>query len=436
MAEMKVKTLRRTRELRAGVFIWLIREGPDWRRGRMSDSHVPGAPEKGDGACEAGTKSGERKGRKPRLSAAERLRERQIRSSMGRRGFFKLIGVGTLGLGFGVSVFDTIFQYAQGAESGSKSGSTHMLFTAGTVDFMGFRAKEITPNKEFYITTYSDKVPEIDYDRHLLRIEGLVEKPYVLSIKDLEKMKDTKEFVTLQCIGNAVGGDAIGNALWEGVNLRKILDMAGPKAGIVKVALFAEDGYSDSIPYSLARSGDPFLAYRMNGEPLPSEHGYPLRVIVPGIYGMKNVKWLSKIELVNYDFKGFWEKRGWSDDAVMPIMSEILMPMDGGFIPPGNYMVGGIAFAGRYGISKVQVSFDKGQTWKDAHTKAPLSKWSWLLWEYDWKPTGEGKHTIEVRGIDRSGKVQESGSLLGRITGSFPDGSRGIHEAAVTVKQP
>lgn len=178
---------------------------------------------------------------------------------------------------------------------------------------------------------------------------------------------------------NPVGGDAIGNALWDGVTLRKIIEKAAPKKGLVKTVFYAEDGYVDSVPYPLSLTEDVFLAFRMNGEPLPSEHGFPLKTIMPGIYGMKNVKWLSKIELVNYDFKGYWEKRGWSDEAVIPIKSQILMPMDGDKIPLGNYVIGGIAFAGRHGISKVQVSLDGGKNWKDAETKEPLSRWSWLL---------------------------------------------------------
>ena len=368
-----------------------------------------------------------------RLSARDREKERQIISTIGRRGFFKLIGLGTLGLGFGVSVFDSIIQYAEGADKNGEE-EKHMLLNVGTVDFMGFRAKEITPNQEFYITTYSDKVPAVNYDAHILHIEGLVEKPYALTMKDLETMKDRTEFVTLQCIGNPVGGDAIGNALWDGVTLKKILDKAQPKSGIVKAAFFAEDGYSDSIPYALAQSEDVFLAYKMNGEPLPRQHGYPLRAIVPGIYGMKNVKWLTKIELVNHDFKGYWEKQGWSDEAIIPLKSQILMPMSGKPIPLGNYVVGGVAFAGRYGINRVQVSLDKGKTWVEANVKAPLSKWAWSVWEFDWKPTRAGQYSLQVRGIDRSGKIQESASLLGRVTGSFPSGAKGIHEVDVTVK--
>jgi DMSO/TMAO reductase YedYZ molybdopterin-dependent catalytic subunit len=347
-----------------------------------------------------------------------------------RRSFLRKAGLGTLGLGFGVSVSNGIYQVAEAATEEEK----HQLLMKGSVNFKGFMAKEITPNNEFYITTYSDRVPAVNPKTFNLRIEGLVEKPFALTLAKLEAMKDTTEFVTLQCIGNPVGGDAISNALWDGVRLRTIIEKALPKKGIVKVAFYADDGYSDSIPYPLALSDDVFLAFRMNGEPLPAVHGYPLRAIVPGIYGMKHVKWLAKIELVNYDYQGYWEKRGWSDEAVIPVKSQILMPMDGKRIPSGNYVIGGVAFGGRYGISRVQVSFDDGKSWKDAELKPPLSTWAWTLWRFDWKPSTAGKYTIKVRAFDRAGKVQESGSLIGEIFGTaFPSGAKGIHAAHVTV---
>ena len=355
-----------------------------------------------------------------------------MKEGMDRRGFMRRMGGVALGLGFGVSVFDGIYQRAAG-ESGKGETADHDRLMKGTVDFMGFRAKEITPNDEFYITSYSPKVPRIDGEKFRLRIEGLVENPYQLSLPELQSMQDKREYITLQCIGNPVGGTAIGNALWEGVTLKKIMERARPKPGILKAAFFAEEGYTDSIPYDLALSPDVFLAHRMNGVPPPAEHGYPLRVIVPGIFGMKNVKWLSKIELTNHDFKGYWEKQGWSDSAVIPTMSEILMPMAGKEIPRGHYVIGGIAFAGKFGISRVEVSTDGGKTWNKADLKPPLSQWAWTLWRYDWSPTGKGSYTLKVRGIDRSGKVQESASLLGRITGSYPDGARGIHAVDVTV---
>ena len=227
------------------------------------------------------------------------------------------------------------------------------------------------------------------------------------------------------------------NALWEGVTLRKIIEKALPKSGLVKTVFYAEDGYTDSIPYSLSLSDDVFLAFKMNGEDLPKVHGYPLRAIVPGIYGMKNVKWLSKIELVNFDFKGYWEKKEWSDEAIIPVKSQILMPMTGKRIPLGNYVIGGIAYGGRYGISKVQISMDGGKSWQDADMKKPLSKWAWVLWSYQWKPSKEDKYTIKVRGFDRSGKAQESGALKGHRfrSGAFPDGAKGIHSVNVTVRK-
>jgi DMSO/TMAO reductase YedYZ molybdopterin-dependent catalytic subunit len=345
-----------------------------------------------------------------------------------RRDFFRSIGLSTLSFGFGVSIFDSLYKCAEAEDEQDK----HMLLMKGTVNFKGFMAKEITPNDEFYITTYSEKVPDVNSGKFRLRIEGQVKNPYVLAMSDLEAMKDKTEFVTLECIGNPVGGDSIGNALWDGVTLRKVLDKAAPKEGIVKAAFYAEDGYSDSIPYSLARTDDVFLAFRMNGQPLPKQHGYPLRAIVPGIYGMKHVKWLSKIELVNYNFKGYWEKRGWSDDAIIPIKSQILMPMEGKKIPLGNYVIGGIAFAGRHGISRVQISLDR-KTWQEAELKKPLSQWSWVLWRYDWKPSVEKEYTITVRGVDRSGKIQESPSLFAKLLGTFPDGAKGLHSVNVKV---
>jgi len=350
-----------------------------------------------------------------------------MKDSMNRRDFFRSAGAGAIGLGFGVSLFDGIYQYAGAVTEEEK----HSLLMKGTVNFMGFTAKEITPNNEFYITTYSDAVPAIDPKRFSLRVEGLVEKPYALSMKELEEMKDKTEFVTLECIGNPVGGDSIGNALWDGVTLKKIIERAVPKTGIVKTVFHAEDGYTDSIPYSLSLSDDVFLAFRMNDEPLPKQHGYPLRAVVPGIYGMKNVKWLSKIELVNYDYKGYWEKKGWSDEAVIPDKAQILMPMEGKTIPLGNYVIGGVAFAGRYGISKVQVSLDDKKTWHDASLKPPLSQWAWTLWSYNWKPSKAGEYRITVRSVDRAGKVQESPSLIGRLLRSFPDGAKGLHSVNV-----
>jgi hypothetical protein len=137
---------------------------------------------------------------------------------------------------------------------------------------------------------------------------------------------------------------------------------------------------------------------------------------------------------VNYDFQGYWEKRGWSDSAVISLMSEIQMPMRGSSIPEGSYVIGGVAFGGREGVGKVQVSVDDGRSWRDAELKEPLSKWAWSIWSFGWKPSREGPVTIKVRAFDRSGKAQESPSLLGEFfNSSYPDGAKGIHSVQATV---
>lgn len=352
-----------------------------------------------------------------------------MRKGITRRAFLKKAGTGAALAGL------TLIGGMSARAEEPTERERHQLLMQGTVNFKGFKVKEITPNDEFYITSYSDRVPEIDPKAFRLRVGGKVEKPYELSLTEIALRRDKKEFVTLECIGNPIGGDAIGNALWEGVTLKKILGSAVPEKGIVKVAFHAEDGYYDSIPYELALSEDVFLAYRMNGEPLPKQHGYPVRVIVPGIYGMKNVKWISRIELVDRDFKGYWEKRGWSDEAVIPVKSQILMPMAGREIPMEEYVVGGVAFAGRHGISRVQVSTDGQRTWRDAEAKEPLSKWSWVVWRYGWSPLQEGKYTLTVRAFDKAGRIQETPSLFGRVLGTFPDGAKGLHSVTVEVKR-
>jgi DMSO/TMAO reductase YedYZ molybdopterin-dependent catalytic subunit len=349
-----------------------------------------------------------------------------MNNRLSRRDFFKGVCLGTIGFSLGGSSLDGIYKHAEALTEEEK----HEMLMKGTVNFKGFMAKEITPNDEFYITSYSSNIPDLDAEAFVLKVEGLVDRPDTLTMKDLLDMKDKTEFVTLECIGNRVGGDSIGNALWEGVTLRKVIERNSPRKGIVKIVFNAEDGYSDSIPYQLSLTDEVFLAFRMNGEPLPKKHGYPLRAIVPGIYGMKNVKWLSRIELVDYDYKGYWEKKGWSDEAVIPIKSQILVPMDDKKVSLGNYVIGGIAFAGKHGISRVQVSLDDGKTWHEAETKEPLSQWAWVLWRYDWRPGKKGMYTITVRGIDKAGKVQESGSLFAR---SYPNGAKGYHSVDVKV---
>lgn len=287
--------------------------------------------------------------------------------------------------------------------------------------------KEVTPTEGFYVQSYNS-TPQIDVKGWWLRVDGLVNNPLTFSYEGILKMEPLSEYITLGCIGNNVGGNSIGNALWTGIPLKVILDMAGIKDNVRKVVFYAEDGYSDSIPLDVAMRPFNLLAYRMNNETLPPEHGYPLRLLVPGIYGMKNVKWIYRISLVDYDFKGYWEKEGWSDEAVFKTISRIDTPANGETITEG-YPVKGIAFAGLRGIKRVELSLDGGKGWADAIIKPPLSPYSWVIWEHRLGSLKKGRLDIVVRATDGEGRVQ--GEERKR---AYPDGAEGWHSVRVRVK--
>jgi DMSO/TMAO reductase YedYZ molybdopterin-dependent catalytic subunit len=187
----------------------------------------------------------------------------------------------------------------------------------GTGEFPNLNnlALEVTPTKDFYVVSKNAFDPEVDAERWRLEITGLVESPLTLSYDEVKSLPAVEQYATLCCISNEVGGDLIGNALWRGVRLKDLFERAGLKPGVVDVALHASDGYTDSISLARAVQDGTLLVYEMNGEPLKPEHGYPLRLLVPGIYGMKNVKWITGLEAIDYDLKGFWQRRGWDDRA-------------------------------------------------------------------------------------------------------------------------
>lgn len=301
------------------------------------------------------------------------------------------------------------------------------LFGVGVTIGTSPSSKEITSNDDFFIQSYS-QTQDVDIRSWRLRIDGLVEKPYTLTYEEITRMPEVSEYVTLECIGNGVGGDLIGNALWTGIPLKVILEKAMVKASAKDLVLHGADGYTDSIPLKRAMSDYNLLAYKMNGVDLPKDHGYPLRLVVPGIYGMKNVKWLERIELVDWDYKGYWERRGWSDEAIIGIMSRIDAPKDGEEISGRLYTVSGIAFAGTSGIGRVEVSTDNGKTWQEAEMKEPLSPYAWVLWRYSWNPPAKGKYTIMARATDRDGRVQTT-----KNSRPFPNGSTGLHSVTVKV---
>lgn len=298
----------------------------------------------------------------------------------------------------------------------------------GIVQPVRFLSTEITPNDQYYIVSKNFTDPTVSSQEWSLKVNGLVENPYTLSYRDLLAMPMQQQYESMECISNEIGGSYMSSALWEGVRLKDLLQEAGVKPGATKIVLHAYDDYVDSIHLSKALEPTTLVAVHMNKATLPEGHGFPARVLVPGIYGMKHVKWLTRIEVVNYDFQGYWQQRGWSDPAPVRLTTRIDTPLDGTKVAarrPGY--VAGVAFSGNKGISEVDVSLDAGKTWQRATLKRPLSQFTWVLWEISWQPQ-PGNYTILARAIDMEGNVQDP-----REEDTLPDGASGYHTISVSA---
>ncbi|GCE19033.1 molybdopterin-dependent oxidoreductase [Dictyobacter kobayashii] len=226
---------------------------------------------------------------------------------------------------------------------------------------------EVTSNAQFYgVSKNLVSDPTVNGDSWKLTVDGLVAQPFTLTYKDLMAIPTHKQYESMMCISNEVGGNYMSNALWEGIALKDLLQRAGSiKPGATKVVLHAADSYSDSIHLAKALEPTTMVAVKMNGETLPTAHGYPARLLVPGIYGMKHVKWITHIEVVNTDYQGYWQQNGWSDPAPIKLTSRIDTPTYGSKVSAGKpTYIAGVAFSGNKGISQVEVSVDGGRAGK------------------------------------------------------------------------
>lgn len=291
----------------------------------------------------------------------------------------------------------------------------------------GRKTKPITPNEEFYVTSYRSP-PTIRVHDWSLTVKGLVNRPFELTYEQLIEKPAVSPIVTLECVGNTIGGESISTAEWTGVPLRSLLEESGISDQAYDVVFRAADEFSDSITLDRAVMGDVIIAYKMNGVPLPEGHGFPARAIVPGQYGMKSVQWLTEIELVDYDYKGYYPKKGWTEAAVVKTMSRIDLPGHGTSLLGLQQKIEGLGFAGSRGIRLVEISTDGGSHWSPANLGTPLSPYAWVFWNYEWTVPAPGRYTLQVRATDGTGSLQTSAEQ-----DSSPDGASGLHEITVTV---
>jgi DMSO/TMAO reductase YedYZ molybdopterin-dependent catalytic subunit len=287
-------------------------------------------------------------------------------------------------------------------------------------------AEEVTPTMKFYRVSKNAIDPEVKRDEWQLEVGGVVARPRVLRLDDVERLPRVERYHTLMCISSEIGDSLIGNASWTGVRLMDVLDLVGYEARTRFVHFRSADGYVESIPLEQAR--ETLLAYRMNGAPLADRHGFPLRALVPGTYGMKNPKWITRITAAEGPALGFWSRVGWNPSATPKTFSRIDVPRRRAVIKPET-VVGGIAYAWNRGIARVEISDDDGATWHRADLRPALSPNAWTLWAVAWTARRRGDRNLLVRATDGTGEVQTA-----QVTEPFPSGVSGHHRIPVTVE--
>jgi len=290
---------------------------------------------------------------------------------------------------------------------------------------------EITPNQDFYRVAVDIIDPAVNLDNWSLMVDGLVNTPKQYSLQDVKNLQGTSQYTTFECVSNTVNGSLASNAKWGGVKIKDILaDAGGVQPSAKYVAFHSVEGYSVGIPIEKAMMDDSIVAYSMNDQPLPVKHGFPLRGVIPGLYGMMSAKWLDKISVVGSVYVGFWQSRGWTSDAtvntgtfiVAPESSQVSVSQNNGSI-----ILAGYAFAGDRGVSKVEVSLDNGRTWQQAQLKKPLSNLTWAVWAFEWVSPAPGNYNIIARTTDGTGQVQTATAAP-----PFPGGATGY--AAVSLQ--
>ena len=331
-------------------------------------------------------------------------------------------------------------------------GILRQLFALGTFGYDGRqyggpKVQKITPirpDDEFYQVSKNLIDPVVKRDFWRLDIIGQVENPRVYSFAEIAALPAVEQETTLLCISYGVGSGLCSNALWKGVPLPVLLAQVKPKPNVTTVLFRAADGYYETFRFAKAMEPTTLVAYEMNGEPLPQRHGFPLRLIVPGLYGEKNPKWLTRIELLDEaDGRlhrrrgcGFYKQQGWGREGdIIPTHSRFDAPQVAGDHFEAPFKVGqptelrGMAFGGDRGISQVEISTDDGASWRQVPITQPGTKISWSLWSYQWTPEQPGDFKLLVRATDGEGKPQ-----ISEYRDQVPDGATGLHHVRARVE--
>ncbi|MET0474141.1 MAG: molybdopterin-dependent oxidoreductase [Mycobacterium sp.] len=354
----------------------------------------------------------------------------------GRR--LSLVTVGFIGAGVLAGVAGTILSRLSSSVSGDRSGFTLPTVRGATapapppsVQPAGVAVTPfITSNDDFYRIDTALSVPQLSRTDWRLRIHGMVDREVTLTFDDLQRFDAVEEIVTLTCVSNPVGGDLVSNARWTGYRVRDLLAAAGIHPDADMVLSTSIDGFTAGTPTeALTDQRDALLAIGMNGAPLPIEHGYPARLVVPGLYGyVSATKWLVDMELTRFDrVEAYWTRLGWSARGPIKTESRIDVPKSGQVVARGPVTFGGVAWAQQRGIRAVEVRIDDGP-WQQAQLGASYSKDTWRLWSFAWQAEAPGSHRITVRATDGSGAVQTS-----EHADVVPDGASGWHSVSFDV---
>ena len=305
-------------------------------------------------------------------------------------------------------------------------------FSYDGTQYKGRAVQPITPNDQFYCVTKNVVDPRVNASLWRLEITGLVKTRQTYRLDRLRSLPAVTQETTLMCISNGLDAGLMSNAVWKGVPMGVLLSAATPLPGAAKVRLHGVDNYTDTFPLAKAMDPATLVVYEMNGEKLPDRHGFPARVVVPGYFGEKSVKWITRIEVADETAIGFYEKQGWGPDFTVPTRSRFDQPDHestvNAEVARAGVAVRGVAFAGDRGISRVEVSFDDGGNWQEAKLDYPGTKLTWALWSYDWRPPGPDNYTLVVRATDGEGALQEWNKDR-----PFKSGATGFHRIVVYV---